>query len=166
MRSSTAVRRRRAEPTVIEETTGERSRRSEPLWWAWLDLNQRPHPYQRSTADRHANQHCPRPYETCHRDGVNQVPVGRSWRLAISPDDSLLVSLCLAGLCFSNTGLLSGRVICPCLVAAARDALNNRSSEVEGGYDPSQCREVVEERSRDSSAIFGTPAWFCLACTC
>jgi len=21
-----------------------------PIWWAWLDLNQRPHPYQRSTA--------------------------------------------------------------------------------------------------------------------
>ena len=35
----------------------QRFRWSEAVWWAWLDLNQRPHPYQRWTADRHANQH-------------------------------------------------------------------------------------------------------------
>jgi hypothetical protein len=28
---------------------------SKLMLWAWLDLNQRPHPYQRSTAERHAN---------------------------------------------------------------------------------------------------------------
>jgi len=28
----------------LKETTGERSHRSAPVWWAWLDLNQRPHP--------------------------------------------------------------------------------------------------------------------------
>src|SRR4029453_5840467 len=42
---------------------GPRFRWSEAEWWAWEDLNQRPHPYQRyqvSTADRCANQHSPR----------------------------------------------------------------------------------------------------------
>jgi hypothetical protein len=39
-----------------KETTGKRSRRSTPVQWAWLDLNQRPHPYQVSTAERHAIQ--------------------------------------------------------------------------------------------------------------
>ena len=51
MRSNTAVHRRRAETTVIEETTDERFRRSRPVWWAWLDLNQRPHPYQAYSRD-------------------------------------------------------------------------------------------------------------------
>jgi hypothetical protein len=32
--------------------TDQRLRRSKPVQWAWLDLNQRPHPYQRSTAKR------------------------------------------------------------------------------------------------------------------
>jgi hypothetical protein len=48
MRSGTAVRRRRAESTVIEGTTDERFRSSKLVLWAWLDLNQRPHPYQGS----------------------------------------------------------------------------------------------------------------------
>jgi hypothetical protein len=34
--------------------TDERFRRSTPVWWAWLDLNQRPHPYQQSRAHRYA----------------------------------------------------------------------------------------------------------------
>ena len=46
MRSTTAVRRRRAEATAIKEIADERSCRSTPVSWAWLDLNQRPHPYQ------------------------------------------------------------------------------------------------------------------------
>jgi hypothetical protein len=33
---------------------------SEAVSWAWEDLNLRPHPYQRSTAKRHANQRSPR----------------------------------------------------------------------------------------------------------
>ena len=27
----------------------------EPVWWAWLDLNQRPHPYQQNAGNRCAN---------------------------------------------------------------------------------------------------------------
>jgi hypothetical protein len=38
------VRPRPAEAILIKETTEKRSRRSTPVWWAWLDLNQRPHP--------------------------------------------------------------------------------------------------------------------------
>jgi hypothetical protein len=37
-----------------EVTTEKRSRRSNPVWWAWLDLSQRPHPYQQSRAHRYA----------------------------------------------------------------------------------------------------------------
>ena len=51
MRSETAARLRPAEATAIEETTEERSRRSSGVQWAWLDLNQRPHPYQAYSRD-------------------------------------------------------------------------------------------------------------------
>src|SRR5215217_7818298 len=44
MRSSTAVRRRRAGPMPTNKTTDERFRWSVADLWAWLDLNQRPHP--------------------------------------------------------------------------------------------------------------------------
>jgi hypothetical protein len=60
MRSETAVPRRRVEATAIE---GHRQRafpQLKPVKWAWLDLNQRPHPYQGSTAKRHAIQRLPR----------------------------------------------------------------------------------------------------------
>ena len=43
MRSETAVRDAHKQLRA-KESTDERSRRSEPVWWAWLDLNQRPHP--------------------------------------------------------------------------------------------------------------------------
>jgi hypothetical protein len=46
MRSRTAMRRRLTEATAIEGDLRERSRWSIPVLWAWLDLNQRPHPYQ------------------------------------------------------------------------------------------------------------------------
>jgi hypothetical protein len=38
-----------------KEMTDDCYRRSEPVWWAWLDLNQRPHPYQQSSGERHAD---------------------------------------------------------------------------------------------------------------
>jgi hypothetical protein len=46
-----------------------------PVLWAWLDLNQRPHPNQRSTAERRANQ----PFRwsgdsVVLQDGVNRSP--------------------------------------------------------------------------------------------
>ena len=41
------------------EATGERSHRSTPVSWAWLDLNQRPHPYQVSRAKRCAERRFP-----------------------------------------------------------------------------------------------------------
>ena len=52
IRSQTAVRRQRTEQPRSNRTTNERFRRLEPLQWAWLDLNQRPHPYQGSRAKR------------------------------------------------------------------------------------------------------------------
>jgi hypothetical protein len=55
MRSETAVRMRRSVGTAIEKITEECFRSSTPVSWAWLDLNQRPHPYQRWTADRCAD---------------------------------------------------------------------------------------------------------------
>ena len=50
--------------------TDERIRRSTPVWWAWLDLNQRPHPYQRWTAKRRANEHSPRRYGSVSAIGM------------------------------------------------------------------------------------------------
>jgi len=44
MRSETAVRRCLTEASAVEGDTGERSRWSTPVQWAWLDLDQRPHP--------------------------------------------------------------------------------------------------------------------------
>jgi hypothetical protein len=52
MRSESAVRRRPAESAAMNETTEECFRSSNPVWWAWLDLNQRPHPYQQNAGNR------------------------------------------------------------------------------------------------------------------
>jgi hypothetical protein len=41
-----------------------------PVLWAWLDLNQRPHPYQRWTAKRRANEHSPRRYGSVSAIGM------------------------------------------------------------------------------------------------
>ena len=46
------LRRRPAESAAMNETAEERFRSSNPVWWAWLDLNQRPHPYPQSRAYR------------------------------------------------------------------------------------------------------------------
>jgi hypothetical protein len=64
------VRRRLTEATTIEGTTGELSRRSTPVWWAWLDLNQRPHPYQVSRAKRCAQGRFPRSLATVRGEGM------------------------------------------------------------------------------------------------
>jgi hypothetical protein len=49
MRSRTAVRGRRRESRPARKVTADkRFRSSKPMWWAWLDLNQQPHPYQGS----------------------------------------------------------------------------------------------------------------------
>jgi hypothetical protein len=41
----------RAKDPRSEESTDERIRRSAQVSWAWLDLNQRPHPYQAYSRD-------------------------------------------------------------------------------------------------------------------
>ena len=63
MRSETAVRDAHKQLRA-KESTDERSRRSEPVWWAWLDLNQRPHPYQQNTENRCAKGRCSRSHRT------------------------------------------------------------------------------------------------------
>jgi hypothetical protein len=60
MRSQTAVRRHRTEAATIKEATNERPRRSNATYWAWLDLNQRPHPHQPSRVQRCVDRRFPR----------------------------------------------------------------------------------------------------------
>jgi hypothetical protein len=48
MRSETAVRTRRQGAAAVEEDNGRAFSLVSPVKWAWLDLNQRPHPYQGS----------------------------------------------------------------------------------------------------------------------
>ena len=71
MRSESAVRRRPAESAAMNETTEERFRSSNPVWWAWLDLNQRPHPYQVSRAQRCADRRFPRSLPSVRGDGMS-----------------------------------------------------------------------------------------------
>jgi hypothetical protein len=53
MRSETAAPRRPAEVAAIKEDHRQAFSQVNPVSWAWLDLNQRPHPYQKSTAECH-----------------------------------------------------------------------------------------------------------------
>ena len=55
---------------MIEEDNEERFPRSEPLQWAWLDLNQRPHPYQVSRAQRCADSRFPRSLASVRGEGM------------------------------------------------------------------------------------------------
>jgi hypothetical protein len=57
-----------------KETAGERSRRSTPVQWAWLDLNQRPHPYQVSRAQRRADRRFPRSPLSVRGEGMRSKP--------------------------------------------------------------------------------------------
>src|SRR5215212_10503339 len=60
----TAVRRPLTSSARSKETTDEHFRRLSGVWWAWLDFNQRPHPYQVSRAKRCADRPFPRsPWE-------------------------------------------------------------------------------------------------------
>jgi hypothetical protein len=53
-----------------KETTGKHSRRSNPVLWACQDLNQRPHPYQRSRAKRCADRRFPRSLASVRGEGM------------------------------------------------------------------------------------------------
>jgi hypothetical protein len=55
MRSPTAMRGRPTGAVASERTPLACLPRSKVVQWAWLDLNQRPHPYQQSRAYRHAD---------------------------------------------------------------------------------------------------------------
>jgi hypothetical protein len=62
-------------------TTDERSRRSTPVSWAWLDLNQRPHPYQVSRAKRCADRRFPRSRASARGEGMrSNSPPGSAHR--------------------------------------------------------------------------------------
>jgi hypothetical protein len=56
-------------------TSGKRFRSSEPLWWAWLDLNQRPHPYQVSRAERCADRRLRRSRASVTGEGLRSNAV-------------------------------------------------------------------------------------------
>jgi hypothetical protein len=65
-----------ADPLVSTQSSKPgRCRWSRAGLWAWLDLNQRPHPYQRWTAERHASQPLRwSGHSVSHKDGVNRSP--------------------------------------------------------------------------------------------
>ena len=56
----------------------ERFPRSIRVWWAWLDLNQRPHPYQQSGVKRHADQRFPRSLANVRGEGMRSNSPPRS----------------------------------------------------------------------------------------
>ena len=58
------------EPTATKETKRKYFRRSVRTWWAWLDLNQRPHPYQVSRAKRCADRRFPRSPPSVRGEGM------------------------------------------------------------------------------------------------
>jgi hypothetical protein len=67
-----------------KEPTDERFRRSTAVWWAWLDLNQRPHPYQVSRAQRCADRCFPRSPPSVRAEGMRSNALDRKchrWRL-------------------------------------------------------------------------------------
>jgi hypothetical protein len=58
--------------------TAQRFRWSEAGLWAWLDLDQRPHPYQRWTAERHANRRSRRSFGSVSATGMGSISGSRS----------------------------------------------------------------------------------------
>jgi hypothetical protein len=70
-----------------KETNGKRSRRSATVSWAWLDLNQRPHPYQVSRAKRCANRRFPKSLATVTGEGMrsNRLALTGGGRVAMAP---------------------------------------------------------------------------------
>ena len=70
MRSETAVRRESGSSRDRTSQRGKRLRSSTGVQWAWLDLNQRPHPYQVSRAKRCADRRFPRSLRSVRGQGM------------------------------------------------------------------------------------------------
>jgi hypothetical protein len=68
-----------------KETGGKCSRRSTPVWWAWLDLNQRPHPYQVSRAQRCADRRFPRSSLSVRGEGMRSCTPFRREQPSVRP---------------------------------------------------------------------------------
>ena len=64
------MHRGHTEAIAIEGDSDEPSRRLIPVSWAWLDLNQRPHPYRLSRAQRCADRRFPRSLATVRGEGM------------------------------------------------------------------------------------------------
>src|SRR4029450_849361 len=75
MRSDTAVQRRRAEAAAIERDHGRAFPQVNAVSWAWLDLNQRPHPYQLNAGNRCADRRFPRSAPTVGAQGMRSISV-------------------------------------------------------------------------------------------
>jgi hypothetical protein len=59
----------------------QRFRWSQAISWAWLDLNQRPHPYQQSRAYRYADPRFPRSLATVGGEVMRSKQRPSSWRV-------------------------------------------------------------------------------------
>ena len=80
------MRSRQAGATANEETTAERFHSSGPDWWAWLDLNQRPHPYQGSAPGPVSAGSRLQPVRTTYRWRPPETVADRSVPLACGPN--------------------------------------------------------------------------------
>ena len=86
-----------------KETTVECCRRSKPVWWAWLDLNQRPHPQLNAgnrCADDRFRRSCPtvgQSYAFNRRTGMRSSGLDVHARLATPSLGNHLVSYSLHG---------------------------------------------------------------------
>ena len=63
------MRRRRTGATAFEGDHRRAFPQVNPVWWAWLDLNQRPHPYQLSRAQPCADRRFPRSVVSVRGEG-------------------------------------------------------------------------------------------------
>jgi hypothetical protein len=125
MRSKTAVRGALTEATAMKESSRARFRSATPVLWAWLDLNQRPHPYQVSRAQRCADRHSPKSLASvrakgCVLSGLVPSSAGKPCRqwipqhdwsqiIAVRPKSKLshLGSTCLRGTITIGRGRLA-----------------------------------------------------------
>jgi hypothetical protein len=84
MRSPTAMRGRPTGAVASERTPLACLPRSKVVQWAWLDLNQRPHPYQLNAGNRCADHRFPRSPPTVGAQGMRSIGplvcVQPSWR--------------------------------------------------------------------------------------
>jgi hypothetical protein len=86
MRSDTAVQRRRAEAAAIERDHGRAFPQVNAVSWAWLDLNQRPHPYQGSAPEPVSPGSRLRPGRTTYRRTPLETVANRSAPMACGPN--------------------------------------------------------------------------------